>query len=151
MAGETRADDTAGDRPAWLRSAPDLRAGHVSPAHAAIARWLGDLISGGELVPGDRPPREDRFADMLGVSRMTLRQALAALESAGTIERKTGRLGGTFIREPRIECDLTGLAGFTEQMRRAHLRAGARVVSADTVSANATTARALSVPRGSSV
>lgn len=82
---------------------------------------------------------------------MTLRQALAKLEAAGTLERKAGRLGGTFVREPRIECDLTGLAGFTEQMRRADVRAGARVVSADTVAANGTVARALSVPRGSKV
>jgi GntR family transcriptional regulator len=140
-----------GERPDWLASAPDWRGGDGSPVHAAIARWLTDLISRGDLVAGDRLPREDEFAALLGVSRMTLRQALATLERGGTLERKTGRLGGTFVREPRIECDLTGLAGFTEQMRRANLRAGARVVSAETVAANATVARALSLPRGASV
>ena len=119
--------------------------------HARISRWLIDLIDRADLVPGDRLPREDRFAARLGVSRMTLRQALATLEAAGVLERKTGRLGGTFIREPRIECDLTGLAGFTEQMRRANVRAGAKVVSAETVPANATVARALGLPRASSV
>jgi GntR family transcriptional regulator len=119
--------------------------------HAGIARWLTDLIGRGDLVPGDRLPREDRFAAMLGVSRMTLRQALATLEGKGTLERKTGRLGGTFVREPRIECDLTGMAGFTEQMRRAHVRAGARVVSASTVPAKATVAGALSIQRGAPV
>jgi GntR family transcriptional regulator len=140
-----------GERPDWLWSAPDLGASDSSPAHAAIARWLTELMGRGDLVAGDRLPREDEFASLLGVSRMTLRQALATLESAGTVERKTGRLGGTFIREPRIECDLTGLAGFTEQMRRANVRAGARVVSAETVTANGTVARALSIPRGAAV
>jgi GntR family transcriptional regulator len=135
----------------WVSTAPDLRRADASPAHAVIAGWLGDLMARGDLVPGDRLPREDRFAALLGVSRMTLRQALATLEGAGTLERKTGRLGGTFVREPRIECDLTGLAGFTEQMRRANVRAGARVVSAQTTAANGTVARALSVPRGSPV
>jgi GntR family transcriptional regulator len=119
--------------------------------HVSIARWLTDLIGRGELVPGDRLPREDQFAALLGVSRMTLRQALSTLEAHGALERKTGRTGGTFVREPRIDCDLTGLAGFTEQMRRAHLRAGARLVSAETVGANATVARALAVRRGDPV
>ncbi len=119
--------------------------------HTSIARWLTDLIGRGDLVPGDRLPREDQFAGLLGVSRMTLRQALSTLEAHGALERKTGRAGGTFVREPRIDCDLTGLAGFTEQMRRAHLRAGARVVSAETGPANATVAHALAIRRGDPV
>jgi len=138
-------------RPAWLSSSPDLAAANGTPVHASIARWLTDLIDRGDLVPGDRLPREDQFAAMLGISRMTLRQALSTLEAHGSLERKTGRAGGTFVREARIDCDLTGLAGFTEQMRRAHLRAGARVVSAETVAANATVARALGLRRGDAV
>lgn len=131
----------------WLTTIPEIPAPDGTPAHATIARWLIDLTSRGELLPGDRLPREDQFAAHLGISRMTLRQALATLEASGMIERKTGRQGGTIIREPRIDCDLTRLAGFTEQMRRANLRAGARVISAQTVSANATVAQALSIPR----
>ena len=66
--------------------------------------------------------------------------------------RKPGRLGGTFVAEPRIVCDLTGLAGFTEQMRRAHVRAGARWCSAVTRPATARrTARALGLDRGDPV
>jgi GntR family transcriptional regulator len=135
----------------WLATAPVIPAADGSPVHANIARWLTDLIGRGDLVPGDRLPREDRFAALLGVSRMTLRQALGTLEGKGTLERKTGRMGGTFVREPRIECDLSGMAGFTEQMRRSNLRAGARVVSAAAVPANAKVATALSVTRGSPV
>ena len=135
----------------WLAGAPSFPTSDGAPVHAGIARWLTELIGRGELVPGDRLPREDAFAASLGVSRMTLRQALATLGGKGTLERKSGRNGGTFIREPRIECDLTGMAGFTQQMRRANLRAGARVVSADTVPATANVAAALSVQRGTSV
>jgi GntR family transcriptional regulator len=116
-----------------------------------VARWLSDLIRRGELVEGDRLPREDKFAKQLGISRMTLRQALATLEQSGVLERKSGRLGGTFVREPRIECDLTGLAGFTEMMRRAKLKAGARVISAATVPAKASVARELGIARGAPV
>ena len=135
----------------WLAGAPSFPTPDGTPVHAGIARWLTELIGRGDLVPGDRLPREDVFAASLGVSRMTLRQGLASLEVKGTVERKTGRLGGTFVREPRIECDLSGMAGFTEQMRRANLRAGARVVTASTVPANAKVAAALSVQRATPV
>ena len=39
------------------------------------------------------------------------------------VERIPGRRGGTFITEPKIDVDITGLAGFTEQLRRGHRRA----------------------------
>ncbi len=131
------------ERPGWLESAPRLPDADGAPAHATIARWLIELISAGELIPGDRLPPEQELARELGVSRMTLRQALSTLESQSRLRRRTGRAGGTFVSEPRIECDLTGLAGFTEQMRRSNLRAGARVVSAATRPASRAVARAL--------
>jgi DNA-binding GntR family transcriptional regulator len=130
---------------------PDLSTASGLPAHSRIEQWLTHLIGRGELVPGDRLPAEDQLAARLGVSRMTLRQALSSLEAHGTVVRKPGRFGGTFVCEPRIECDLTGLAGFTEQMRRAHVRAGARVVSAVTRPADRAAARALSLERDGQV
>ena len=137
--------------PDWRGILPALSAKGGQPVHVQIERWLTEVIGRGELVPGDRLPREDELASLLGVSRMTLRQALATLESHGIVIRKTGRTGGTFVTEPRIDCDLTGLAGFTEQMRRAHVRAGARMVSAKTVPAPAAVAAALAIDRGSPV
>jgi GntR family transcriptional regulator len=118
-----------------------------STAHSQIERWFMDSITSGELAPGDRLPREQDLASSFGVSRMTLRQALSELEGRGVVQRVPGRAGGTFIREPKIECDLTGLAGFTEQLRRANLRARARVVLAETVPAPRVVSTALGVPR----
>ncbi|MEU8363946.1 GntR family transcriptional regulator [Nonomuraea sp. NPDC048882] len=130
---------------------PELERGTGVPAHVQIERWLLASIAGGELAPGDRLPGERELAGRLGVSRMTLRQALASLERDGVLLRLPGRSGGAFIAEPRIECDLTGLAGFTEQMRRAHLRAEARVLRAATVPAPAAAATALGVAAGAPV
>ncbi|TDD19628.1 GntR family transcriptional regulator [Nonomuraea diastatica] len=130
---------------------PQLERGTGVPAHVQIERWLLESISGGELAPGDRLPGERELAGRLGVSRMTLRQALATLERDGVLVRMPGRAGGAFVAEPRIECDLTGLTGFTEQIRRAHLRAEARILVAATVPAPAAVARALRVAPGSPV
>ena len=141
----------SGEREDLLGSAPDLGQASSLPAYARIEQWLMAAIHDGTLVPGDKLPREEALAASLGVSRMTLRQALATLDSVGVIARRPGRQGGTFVAEPRIVCDLTGLAGFTEQMRRAHVRAGARMVCAVTRPATAPESRALGLDRGEPV
>ena len=119
----------------------------ATPAHSLIERWFLDVIARGELAAGDRLPREQDLAVNFSVSRMTLRQALAGLELRGIIERFPGRSGGTFVVEPKIECDLTGLAGFTEQLRRADLDAQAKILSAMTVPATRSVANALGCGR----
>jgi GntR family transcriptional regulator len=116
-------------------------------AHQQIERWFIDMLRSGGLVPGDRLPPESDVARFFGVSRMTLRQALAGLANRGLLERIPGRSGGTFIVEPTIDCDLTGLTGFTEQLRRADITARAKVVQARTVPATRQVAAALAVQR----
>jgi GntR family transcriptional regulator len=124
-----------------LADAPALLAG--LPAHVQIEQWLTSLVDHGELLEGDKLPNEKDLAARLSVSRMTLRQSLGRLEARGVIERIPGRQGGTFIRASRIECDITSLAGFTEQLRRGQHRASARVVSARVVPAPRGAAKAL--------
>ncbi|HEX2809505.1 MAG TPA: GntR family transcriptional regulator, partial [Kineosporiaceae bacterium] len=121
------------------------------PVYAQIERWFMAAIDRGELVVGDRLPCEQDLAVAFGVSRMTLRQALGALATRGLLRRTPGRFGGTSIAEPKVECDLTGLAGFTEQLRRAHLRAGARVVRTATLPAARAVATALDLDRAAMV
>ncbi|MDN5851378.1 MAG: GntR family transcriptional regulator [Actinomycetia bacterium] len=132
-------------------SKPDLRTSGNGPSHARIEQWLSTMIASGSLTVGDRLPPEGELAAAVGVSRMTLRQALSALEQRELVERRRGRGGGTFISRPRIDCDLTGLPGFTEQMRRADVRAGAHMVSARSISAPEAVATALDVPPGAEV
>lgn len=134
-----------------LDTAPELSTSAGLPVHAQIEQWLTELIDSGGLLPGDQLPKEKDFATQLGVSRMTLRQALASLEARGVVERIPGRRGGTFIREPKIDVDITGLAGFTEQLRRGHRRAGARVVSATVEQAPRLVAQALQIAAGADV
>lgn len=134
-----------------MQDLPDLESTAGLPAHQVIEKWLSRLIAQRQLLPGDRLPAESGLAETLGVSRMTLRQALGTLESRGVLQRRRGRHGGTFISAPKIECDLTGLAGFTEQMRRANVHPGARLVSAVTVEAPGSVAQALGLDRGAAV
>ncbi|MFC4947842.1 GntR family transcriptional regulator [Pseudonocardia sp. GCM10023141] len=134
-----------------LGRTPVLQRHHGVPAHVQIERWLLAQIAAGEIVTGDRLPGERVLAAALRVSRMTLRQALDELARRGVLVRLPGRRGGAFVAEPKLDCDLTGVAGFTEQMRRADRRAGARVLSARTVAAEPPVATALGLPAGDPV
>jgi GntR family transcriptional regulator len=100
------------------------------PAHAQIADRLLAAIERGELSPGDRLPTERDLAAELGVSRMTLRQALGALVDRGLLVRLSGRRGGTWVARPRLERDLGTFSGLSEQLRRQGVEAGAVVLSA---------------------
>jgi GntR family transcriptional regulator len=133
-------DDALGDK-------PDLAASSDEPSHARIASWLLGRVRSGKIHTDDKLPPEEELAASLGVSRMTLRQALGSLETLGWIERRRGRSGGNFIREPRIEVDLTGLPGFTEQMRRLNVRAGSRIVRAHVIEPAPDVAAALELGR----
>jgi GntR family transcriptional regulator len=107
-----------------------LHLDHASgvPIHLQIEDQLAALVTGGRLRSGDRLPPERELAADLGVSRMTVRQALASLAARGVLERGVGR--GTFVAEPKVEHDHTRVAGFTAQMEAAGLEPGAKVLQA---------------------
>ena len=62
-----------------------------------VVRRLGEALGTGALAPGEKLPSERTLAVRLGVSVMTLRQALRALREAGYIETRRGRLGGNYV------------------------------------------------------
>ncbi|TNC21169.1 FadR/GntR family transcriptional regulator [Amycolatopsis alkalitolerans] len=51
----------------------------------------------GVVGAGERLPPERELAERLGVSRMTLREAIRTLADAGYVESRRGRYGGTFV------------------------------------------------------
>jgi len=122
-----------------------------STAHGQIEEWLAEAIAAGQLRPGDRMPTEHDLAAWLGVSRMTLRHALATLARRGLVVRAVGRNGGTFVAEGKLEQDRTTLAGFSEQLRRHGMVAGARVLSATVRAAGPAAAAALQLAGGDPV
>lgn len=134
-----------------LVARPDLTGVGDEPAHARISLWLERLIVSGTLKPGDKLPAEVEIANALGVSRMTLRQALSTIEAKSLIDRRRGRFGGNFVAAPRFDFDHASLPGFTEQMRRIHVEAGADVVSATTRRPTADVRQRLGLKRGEQV
>jgi GntR family transcriptional regulator len=109
-------------------------------ARAARDRLMAELAE-----PGERLGAERDLAERLGVSRSTIRAALADLERNGVVRRARGRSGGIFVAERKVERDLTSLAGLPYYLRRQGFESDARVLSTATIEADAETAGALGV------
>jgi len=73
-----------------------IRTGNVF--EEAVERVL-HAIKLGVVTAGERLPVERDLAARLGVSRVTVREALRVLEQAGYVESRRGRTGGTFVTE----------------------------------------------------
>jgi len=71
-----------------------------------LAQHIADFIEAQGLVAGDRLPPERQLARDLGVSRATLAQALAALETQGRVEVRHGV--GALVRQAPVTQDLSG-------------------------------------------
>ena len=77
----------------------------IAPQRAArIASQLIELIDIQKLNPGDRLPPERALADLLEVSRPSLREALHILQAQGLVHIKHGQ--GTFVQEPIVAQEL---------------------------------------------
>ncbi|MEU3979003.1 GntR family transcriptional regulator [Streptomyces sp. NPDC026672] len=66
----------------------------------AVVRRIGDAIELGLLADGEQLPGESELAGQLGVSTVTLREALMALRQQGLVTTRRGRGGGSFVSLP---------------------------------------------------
>ena len=109
-------------------SLPPLRPDKASatPVYLQVVRGLEALIEGRAWPEGSALPGERDLAGQLGVSRVTVRQALGLLEARGLITRRQG--SGTYVAPQRIEQPLSALTGFSEDMRARGLTPGGRVL-----------------------
>jgi GntR family transcriptional repressor for pyruvate dehydrogenase complex len=71
--------------------------------YEAIVGQIRDLIADRHLQPGDRLPSERELAEVLNVSRASVREALRVLAAMGWVEVRPG--DGTFVREPHAPLD----------------------------------------------
>jgi GntR family transcriptional regulator, transcriptional repressor for pyruvate dehydrogenase complex len=77
---------------------------------SAIVDQIRSLIRDNRLRPGDRLPSERALCEYLGVSRVTVREALRVLEAAGLVEIRVGAHGGAFVSSPSSDRLGAGLA-----------------------------------------
>src|SRR6195256_97354 len=76
-----------------------LRPVRTGNAFEETVERLLQAIPLGVAGRGERLPAERELAVRLGVSRVTLREAIRALAEAGYVESRRGRDGGAFVDE----------------------------------------------------
>lgn len=84
------------------------------PLYYQLETILRRKILSGELPVHAHLPSEEALAEEYGVSRITVRQALAALERDGLVVRQRGK--GTFVAERSDQLDLPHFTGSIEDL-----------------------------------
>ncbi|PYX35750.1 MAG: FadR family transcriptional regulator [Acidobacteria bacterium] len=79
---------------------PEFEAIRRSKVYEEVAKQLERLILK-KLQPGDKLPAERELAEMFGVSRSSIRDAIRSLELVGLVEPRQG--AGTVVREVSAE------------------------------------------------
>jgi GntR family transcriptional regulator len=122
-----------------------------SSLYLSVKDEIVDLIAKGMLKPGDKLPSEYELSKKLGVSRMTLRESLRALEEEGLVARKQGV--GTFVkaRSRRIKSILDINYGVSEMIANMGFRPGTQEINVEEVMADAHLAKTLNIAEGAKV
>lgn len=126
---------------------PDRR--RKVPLWHQVEQSIRRAIDEGRLPSGSRLPGEGELTTLLGVSRITVRHALANLEAAGVVRREHGR--GTFVRSLRLVAGTRALTSFTREMSAIGVAVSSRLLTVDTTAAEADVAEALEMRPGDEV
>lgn len=116
------------------------------PLYVQIADGLLERIESAELVPGDRLPSERELSKKLGVTRVTLRQALGLLEAQGLLIRKHGV--GTYIADLKVERAADQLVPFSKGVKARGLKPGAQIIKIEKMPASYGVAQKLNLEAG---
>jgi GntR family transcriptional regulator len=98
----------------------------AKPLYAQLAAKIASLIRSGDLTAGELLPSEPELCDALGISRSTVRLALAHLEEEGLLVRRRGK--GTYVSGPKLLHQLSRLCSFTQQMAELGIQSTSKVL-----------------------
>ncbi len=119
------------------------------PRYHQIKTNLRRLWEDGVLKPGELLPSEKELAELYGVSRLTVRQAIGDLAAEGLLEPKQGV--GTFVAQPKpFQVQLSRI-GYTARMKLAGFEPKSQVVSASEITASKGVAQRLLLNEGDAI
>lgn len=123
---------------------------NARPIYLQIKDGLIAAIERGELRPGQKIPSARDLSDQMGVSRMTVLQAIRELTHQGKLFSVTGK--GTFVgHAEKLEPNIRTVWGFTDTFRAEGYKTGSQLILFDVVNADAHAAEALQVSENTSL
>ncbi len=99
------------------------------PKYLQISAWLRESILMGRYKTGEKLPSEIELADMCGVNRNTLRQAIGELAAQEMLQKVKGL--GTFVTasEPvALKHKLNRISSFSQELHQAGIRENTRLL-----------------------
>src|SRR5579862_4180480 len=99
----------------------------VVPLYYQIQQFLLEQIQSGTFSPGEPIFSEKEISARMGVSRMTVRQALKSLCNQGVLYSERGK--GTFVSGTKLEKNFRNVLSFSEEMKNQGSRPSAKVLS----------------------
>lgn len=117
----------------------------LGPTGENVRQQILTLINDKDLQRGARVGAERDLAADLGVSRTSVRAALAVLERGGHVHRIGGRGGGVFVGSTKVERDLSRIVTVPQLLRDQGFTAGSRIVSVAVRAAGPDAAAALAI------
>ena len=97
-----------------------------SPLYIQLRELIRSKIEEGEYQPGTAIPSESTLSENYGISRLSVRSAVRALENEGLLTCIQGK--GVFVSGPRLTRDLDTLGGFRSTMREKGREACTRIL-----------------------
>ena len=101
------------------------------PLYYQLENILREKITSGDFRAGDPFPTEKQLVQSYGVSRITVRQALASLEKEGLIIRKRGK--GSVVTEKPNQLEPMKLTGMIEDIIAMGVKTKTKIISFDFV------------------
>lgn len=121
------------------------------PLRYQIKDFILDLLRRDHYLPGDKLPTESEFAEMLNVSRATLREGLHLLEEERVIRAKHGS-GRYLLSLPEdLEFEVTRLQSVTEMLAAYGIDVSTNVIDVKIILADEEIAWQLQIDEGSPV
>ena len=114
-------------QPGELEGAATLDEQSPTPLYLQLQRLIQKMVRAGKLEADEALPSERDLARQLGISRVTVRKALAGLVEKGVLVQRWG--SGTFIAPSmHVEQALSRLSSFTDDMLARGLTPGAVII-----------------------
>lgn len=114
------------------------------PLYHQVLDEIRHRVTSGEWVKGDQVPSERQLAELLGVSRITVRHAVRLAAAEGLIQQRRGV--GTFVGSAeRLEQDLSHVRSFEESLADQGVVATSEILAVNTLISDLTLAGILRI------
>ena len=111
--------------------------------------YIQEMIDSSRWASGTMIPREQDLCRDLGVSRITVREAMRILVQEGRLKRVQGR--GTFVSSRKLEQRLNKFFSFTKWALQNGIRAENRLLRVETIESRSLIAKHLGIATGDRV